>query len=165
MTLKRKRPRSYHPARILPKGEIPTSRVKQEFKKEVNINFIVERMKRGIQPPPWMTSATPHYGDFSNMPTSLTEAFQIMEKAEEAFASLPLEFRRELDHDPRNLERAPKALYERFGLLKKAPGGTSGTPEGSAGAHLPPGKKSPANEPPGAKKGTPKVPDQKSDED
>ena len=107
------------------------SRVKQEFKKEVNINTIVERMRRGIQPPPWMTSATPRYGDFSNMPTNFMDAFAMVERAEEAFMSLPLEFRRELDHDPRNLDKAPRELYERYGLLKAKDADPAG-PEGLA---------------------------------
>lgn len=102
-----------------PLSGVPT-RVKQEFKKDVDINEIVTRMKRGIMPPPWMTSATPRYGDFSNMPATFMEAFQITERAAEAFRSLPLEFRRELDHDPRNLDKAPRELFERFGLLKKS---------------------------------------------
>jgi len=94
------------------------SPVKQEFKKEVNINTIVDRMKKGIQPPPWMTSNTPRYGDFTNMPSSFTEAHNIIEEGKKAFYSLPLEFRRALDHDPRNLDHAPRELYEQFGLLK-----------------------------------------------
>lgn len=95
------------------------SRTKQEFKKEVDINEIVAKMRRGIQPPPWMTSNTPHYGDFSEMPASFMEAYAIVEEGEAAFKSLPLEFRRALDHDPRNLDSAPRELYEQFGLLKK----------------------------------------------
>lgn len=118
------------------------SRTKQEFKKEVNINTIIDRMQRGIQPPQWMTSNTPRYGDFTGMPTSFQEAYEMVEKAEAAFASLPLEFRRAIDHDPRNLEKAPRELYERFGLLEKKSGeasppkspsdGQSAAPKGSA---------------------------------
>lgn len=94
---------------------------KQEFKNEVNINEIISRMRRGITPPQWMTSATPRYGDFTNMPTSFQEAYALIETAENAFASLPLEFRRALDHNPANLPNAPRELYERFGLLKNVP--------------------------------------------
>lgn len=117
------------------------SRTKQEFVKEVDINEIVARMRRGIQPPPWMTAATPRYGDFSNMPASFAEAYAIMEEGEAAFAALPLEMRRALDHDPRNLDRAPRELYEQFGLvnsknsleaspLKSSPDGQSPVPKG-----------------------------------
>lgn len=114
--------RVYHPL----SGE-PT-RVKQEFKKDVDINEIVARMKRGISPPPWLTSNTPRYGDFVDLPASFQEAHEILRRGEAAFKSLPLEFRRELDHDPRNLDKAPRELFERFGLLKK-----SGSPESPYG--------------------------------
>jgi len=100
-----------------PVSGLPT-RTKQEFIKEVDINQIVAKMRQGIQPAPWMTSATPHYGDFDNMPASFMEAYAIVEEGEAAFKSLPLEFRRALDHDPRNLDKAPRELYEKFGLLK-----------------------------------------------
>lgn len=95
------------------------SRTKQEFKSEVDINEIVARMRRGVQPPPWMTSATPRYGDFTNMPASFQEAYAIVQEGEQAFKSLPLEFRRALDHNPANLDSAPRELYEQYGLLNK----------------------------------------------
>lgn len=106
------------------------SRTKQEFKTEVNINTIISKMRNGISPPAWMTSATPRYGDFTNLPVSFQEAHAIMAQGEAAFASLPLDFRRALDHDPRNLDHAPRELYERFGLLKKPVDPTSAVPEG-----------------------------------
>jgi len=104
-----------------PQSGEPT-RTKQEFRDEVDINEIVARMRRGISPPAWMTANTPRYGDFTNVPTSFSEAYAVIERAEEAFLSLPLEFRRELDHNPANLDKAPRELFERFGLLKKSPG-------------------------------------------
>ncbi|AZL82877.1 internal scaffolding protein [Apis mellifera associated microvirus 32] len=108
------------------------TRVKQEFKKEVNINTIINRMKNGISPPAWMTSRTPRYGDFTGMPVNFQDAFAVVEKARQAFEALPLEFRRALDHDPRNLDQAPRELFERFGLLKSPPDGTSAAPKGPA---------------------------------
>lgn len=128
------------PVHVLLSGE--PSRTKQEFKDEVNINTIIDRMQKGIQPPAWMTSNTPHYGDFTNQPTSFQEAFAIVEAAELAFESLPLGFRRAIDHDPRNLDTAPRELYEQYGLLNpkkseeasppKSPSdGQSPTPQGS----------------------------------
>lgn len=121
------------------------TRTKQEFKNEVNINEIIARMRRGIQPPPWMTSATPRYGDFSSMPASFMEAYAIVEAGEAAFRSLPLDFRRALDHNPANLDTAPRELYERFGLLKKPASGEAATPpstvpgklEGQGDSNLP----------------------------
>lgn len=95
------------------------SRTKQEPKNDVNINTIMERLQKGIQPPAWMTANTPRYGDFTGMPTSFQEAYALVEKAEAAFESLPLEFRRAIDHDPRNLDSAPRELFEQFGLLKE----------------------------------------------
>lgn len=107
------------------------TRTKQEFLNEVNINEIISRMRKGISPPAWMTSATPRYGDFTNLPVSFQEAYAIMQKGEEAFMALPLEFRRALDHNPLNLDKAPKELYEQFGLLKKPVAATSEAAEGS----------------------------------
>ena len=104
------------------------SRTKGEFRDEVDINSIIRRMRSGISPPAWMTSKTPRYGDFSSMPTNFQDAFAIVERAHEAFESLPLEFRKAIDHDPRNLDTAPKELWERFGLLNK-PEGPTGSPE------------------------------------
>lgn len=117
------------------------SPTKQEFKKEVNINEIVSRMKRGISPPQWMTSSTPRYGDFTDMPTSFQEAYSLIETAEAAFKSLPLEFRRALDHNPANLEHAPKDLYERFGLLKKPEGASSVEPKAHTSQNADPASK------------------------
>lgn len=121
------------------------SRTKQEFMKEVNINEIINRMRKGISPPQWMTSATPRYGDFTNLPVSFQEAHAIMEQGNQAFMSLPLDFRRALDHDPRNLDKAPRELYEQFGLLKKSDAAAAGSagsdarinPEGKGDGDLP----------------------------
>lgn len=121
------------------------TRTKQEFKDEVNINEIISRMKKGISPPAWMTAATPRYGDFSNMPTSFQEAYAIVEAGEAAFKSLPLGFRRALDHNPANLQNAPRELYDQYGLLKKPARAESanadpkavGNPEGQGDRDLP----------------------------
>lgn len=154
----------FHP--VVP-AEMKPHRVKQEFKKDVDINEIVSRMKRGIQPPPWLTSNTPRYGDYADMPVSFMEAYDMVARAEASFASLPLEFRRELDHDPRNLPNAPRELFERFGLIKpnapEAAPAASGAlaPEGVQGERRPPAKA-----PSGANKGIPaKESDSKSDKD
>jgi len=125
------------------------TRVKQEFKDDVNINSIIRRMKNGQNPPSWMTSNTPHYGDFSNMPTSFMEAHAIMEAGNAAFLSLPLALRRELDHDPRNLDQMTQEQYERFGLLKpradqaapEAPASLSPAPEANLSSESRPGSK------------------------
>lgn len=129
------------------------SRVKSEFKDEVNINSIVAKMKRGISPPAWMTANTPRYEDVSNLPTSFAEAYDIVQRAEAAFDSLPLEFRREIDHDPRNIPNAPRELWERFKLTKTGPvdavtaASTGPVGQGGTGDSDPP-----SNKPSGAKK-------------
>jgi len=88
-------------------------------------------MRKGISPPSWMTAATPRFGDFTDMPTSFQEAYALIETAEAAFKSLPLEFRRALDHDPANLQHAPKELYAQCGLLKKPEGAADASPKGN----------------------------------
>lgn len=139
-----------------------TSRVKQEFVKEVNINTIMGRAKQGQVPPAWMRSTTPRYGDFTDQPQTLMEAFDVVQKAQEAFLSLPVAFRRELDHNPMNLDKAPRELYEKYGLLKETPvNERSGTPDASS-AGVARGVRGdsdlPARRQPGANKGGVKSP-------
>lgn len=123
------------------------SPTKQEFLKEVNINSIIAKMRKGISPPPWMTAATPRYGDFTNLPVSFQEAFAIMETGQAAFASLPLEMRRAADHDPRKMDQIPREMYKQFGLLKEDASAESPTGDPQAtvpvegkGEHLLPSK-------------------------
>jgi len=136
---------------LSPSGLAP--RVKKEFKKEVDINYIISRMKQGINPPAWMTSKTPRWGDFTDGPQSLMESFDLVERAHQAFESLPLAMRRELDHDFRNLGSAPRELYERFGLLKGPVGAPSATPKESASPAADPSPRASV----GSNKGKPKV--------
>jgi len=140
----RVRTRWDHMVSVLPKvpsDEKPHS-VKQEFKNEVNINSIMAKARNGIMPPSWMTSKTPMYGDFANQPVNLQEAFDRVRHATEAFYSLPVEFRREIGHDPKNLVNAPRELFAKYGLLKesaKAVSEASGRPVVSPeGTHVPP---------------------------
>lgn len=112
--------------------------VKQEFAHDVNINTIMAKARNGIDPPRWMTSKTPMYGDFSKVPSNFQDAFDQVSRATDAFYALPVEFRRELGHDPRNLPNAPRELFARFGLLKEKaealspdPGAPVDSPEGS----------------------------------
>lgn len=117
---KRKRPRVTMPR--LPKEVREKFAVKQEFKNEVNINTIVARLRNGQNPPAWMTSKTPHFGDFVGMPTNFQDAYAVVERAEESFAALPVEFRREIDNDPRRLFDAPRELFEKHGLIRQPDG-------------------------------------------
>ena len=140
-------------------------RVKREFAKETNINTIMERVKRGIMPPPWMTSKTPYYGDFSKTPISYQEAFEIVSRAEDQFESLPLEFRRAIDHDPRKIDQAPRELFERFGLLKKPEGSASasGASDAQVGQRVQGDRDLPGKAPPRANKGDLKSPPRSAD--
>lgn len=114
------------------------SRVKQEPRDQVDINAIWARAKKGILPPPWMTNRKGFYDEhFADRPTNFAEAYETVQKAEALFDQLPLEFRREIDHDPRNIDKAPRELLERFGLLKKAPAPQEPT-VGEKGASEPP---------------------------
>lgn len=89
---------------------------KQEFKTECDMNVIVRRAMKGI-PPAWTNPNSPQYGDFSNTP-SLTEAYELIENAQEAFMNLPDELRRELDNDPRNISELTQDQISRYGLGK-----------------------------------------------
>lgn len=103
--------RVYNPTGLQP-------RVKTEFANEVNINSIMRKMQKGIVPPAWMTQKTPQYLDMTKTPSTLMEAFEVVRQANEAFLSLPVGLRRELDHDPRNLQQADRALFEKHGIIK-----------------------------------------------
>ncbi len=119
----------WHKKRVYVKTGIPP-RVKTEFANEVNINSIMNKMKKGIIPPAWMTQKIPQYLDMTKTPSTLMEAFDVVQKAQEAFLALPVELRRELDHDPRNLDHAPRSLFEKHGIIKpKAQERTSGRSE------------------------------------
>lgn len=144
---------------INPVFDVVPHPTKQEFRDEVNINSIMRKAKNGY-PPTWLTSKTPRYGDFSSLPKDFAEAYSFMENATEAFYALPVEFRKELGHDPRNLPTAPKELFERFGLTTRAEAPGSGSaapgaqthPEGSGDRDLP------SKAPTGANKGADKAP-------
>lgn len=142
------------------KGDRVVSRVKQEMKNKVNINTIMRRAINGEMPPAWMTSKTPYYGDFTRGPVTIQDAFDVVERAEESFKALPIEFRRALNHDPRNLLSAPKELYERFGLLKKPEGeeAANAAPQSPVGQRVQGDSGLPGKAPAGAKKGVQKTP-------
>lgn len=143
---------------------------KQEFAKECNINSIMAKARAGISPPAWMTAKTPFYGDF-NPNANFTDAFNQVERANAAFNALPLEFRKELDHDPRNLATAPRELYAKHGLLKGSatapvqdPSAPLGSPEGSIQHDAFKGQQNLTTSQPGTKKGAQKAPVSSSEE-
>lgn len=116
-----------------PTEEMAEFAVKQEFKKDCDINELFARFNKGIHPPAWMSNKTPIYGDFTDLPVSFQEAFAMVEEAQEAFMTLPLEMRKELDHDPRNLDFADRKLFEKYGLTLSSVKGQS-EPEANGGS-------------------------------
>lgn len=117
----------------VPVVDVPT-RTKQEFKKEVNINTIIAKMRRGIHPP-GVVLGEQQFADMTAVPTNFQDAFDRVSNAAAAFEQLPLGLRKEVDHDPRELF-GPRArgLFEKYGLLK-APkaSGSAATTEGDTG--------------------------------
>ena len=107
------------------------SRVKQEFKKEVNINTIIAKMKKGVVPGQ-VVAGEQLFADVSRLPTSFQDAFDVVANAADMFDRLPLGLRKDLDHDPRALLGADRSLFEKYGLLKPVPPAS-----GSAGAGAP----------------------------
>lgn len=141
------------------------TRVKQEFAREVNINSIIAKMKRGVAPSSFATG-TPIYGDFTQGPQNFMDAFDVVQRAERAFASLPLGFRRALDHDPKNLPFATRELYEEFGMLKEAPASGSAATTGASTREGQGDRNLPATGRPGPdKRASIKKPDAPSDEE
>lgn len=104
----------------------------QQFKDECDINRIVQNAMRGI-PPRFMARGTPQYGDFSRVST-LTEAYQVIEQAEEAFMDLPAQLRLELGNDPRNINHLTEEQLRRYKLLKVDSSAASDTPEATSPA-------------------------------
>ncbi len=77
------------------------SKTDQSFKNEVNINNIIDRYKKtGLLPN--FKERIPLFGDENT--TTLYDAFQAVSNAQELFLELPVAIRKEMGHDPKNLE-------------------------------------------------------------
>lgn len=91
----------------------------RSFKDECDINKIVEIcMRTGFPDPP----DTLQYADFSNMPGSLQEAFDMIDDAGDKFAALPSDVRKAFDNDPLQFllsfqDPAKKDLLVAHGLI------------------------------------------------
>lgn len=96
----------------------PKAVVQTQFRRETDINQIVERARRGIAP---TNTRVPSYADFSDSPESLTDAFQRVEHALDAFEALPAKARLELNNDPRNLFKVDGEFFQRHGLTEDVP--------------------------------------------
>lgn len=73
---------------------------------ETDLNSIVRRMGIGDGSvlPAGITETRPeYYGDFTTAPTSLRDALDIVNQAEDAFMSLPASVRRRFSNNPLNL--------------------------------------------------------------
>lgn len=75
------------------------SPTQQSAKDECDINFIVERAKRGADIS-HLNRGVPMYGDFTELPTDLRDCLNIVRKADEAFMSLDAQVRKRFDNDP-----------------------------------------------------------------
>lgn len=122
------------------RSKVPTvgisSRVKQEFAADCDVNRIVERARKGIAPT-WINQRQPRFGDFSKTP-SLAEAFEKVAIAQDAFMQLPSKLRAELGNDFRRIDELTPEQAVRFGLVKQAAeppvtGSKGGTPLSSEG--------------------------------
>lgn len=91
----------------------------RSFKDECDINNIVERcIRTGFPPDP----GTGQYADYSSMPATLQEAFDMIDDAGEKFAALPSETRKAFDNDPLQFllsfqDPAKKDLLVAHGLI------------------------------------------------
>lgn len=97
----------------------PELRAQQQFKDECDINRIVANAQRGI-PPRFLSRGEPHYGDFSNTP-DLAEAYNTIQRANQAFMNLPAQLRLELGNDPANISRLTQDQVERYKLGRTLP--------------------------------------------
>lgn len=75
------------------------SLTQQSAKEECDINFIVERAKRGADIN-HLNRKVPQYGDFTSLPTDLRDCLNTVRKADEAFMSLDAQVRRRFENDP-----------------------------------------------------------------
>lgn len=109
-----------------PKGR----RTKSEFKKDCDINLIMERYKRTGQLPQFR-DAVARYGDFSQVPDYHTMYDRVL-AAEAAFMALPADVRKEFGNDPGRFIEAAETkeghdLLVKLGLASTSP---QASPEG-----------------------------------
>lgn len=74
------------------------SLTQQSAKEETDINFIVERAKRGADIS-HVNPREPMYGDFTVIPRDLRECLVMVKKADEAFMALDASVRKRFDND------------------------------------------------------------------
>lgn len=116
----------------------PKAKVQTQFRRDTDINQIVERARRGIAP---TNTRVPSYADFSDAPESLTEAFQRVERAWDAFEALPAKARLELNNDPRQLFRCDDEFFRRHGLVMEQDPDSDPAPSPAEPSSPPPASK------------------------
>ena len=93
------------------------ARTQQQFMDECDINKIIKKAQKGIQPL-FLQRGVPQYGDFSNVP-NLQQAYELVENAHDAFLNLPSGLRSELNNDPANINRITAEQIARYKLSKE----------------------------------------------
>ena len=111
---------AYPRRRVVSNCSLPVGshKTQQQFRDECDLNIIVAKAQRGIAPR-FVNAAVPRYGDFSSAP-SLAEAHEVLERAREAFMTLPSKARAELGNDFTNLTSVDHEFFVRHGLTKPA---------------------------------------------
>lgn len=138
-----------HPSRRRVQTELPEgSQVQQEFAKELDINYLVEKhVRAGI---PFPTATRDQFMDVSSLP-NFQEASDAVRRAEESWMSLDAKIRR---HFGDKMENFLGALHDksrvdelvRLKVFKKPPEQPKGQPGGSGEA---PAKQEGGGKPPG----------------
>lgn len=93
------------------------ARAQQQFIDECDINKIIKKAQKGIQPL-FLQRGVPQYGDFSNVP-NLQQAYELVENAHHAFLNLPSGLRSELNNDPANINLITAEQITRYKLAKE----------------------------------------------
>jgi len=75
----------------------PTTKTKQSFKDEVDVNNIIRRFQKTGELP--AASRVPRYEDFSNVP-SYQDALNFVAGVNDAFLELPSRIRNQFSNDP-----------------------------------------------------------------
>lgn len=79
-----------------------TPLTQQSAAQECDINYIVERAKRGADIT-HLNPRIPRYGDFTEVPTDLRDCLNKVRQADEAFMSLDAQVRKRFENDPARL--------------------------------------------------------------
>lgn len=80
---------------------LKSSLTQQHFKEECDVNLIAMRyLQTGVLPD---NDRPVFYGDVSNVPVDLMQAYEAIETAENNFMRLPSDVRKSIDNDPARL--------------------------------------------------------------